>query len=509
MPQRPHFVIVFLIGVTLFTFSDCPADLSERLQQSDFKLYAKPCPANDMSLSDVNGGKVSLSGYRGSVVILNFWKIDCPPCSAEKAILERIYRRHAGRGLAIVAVNLFDSGDRIKAYRSRGGFSFPFVFDPEQRFRIQQYRLGSGAPATFVVNADRQAIYEIPAVPTTYLLDRSGRIVGSSFSMVNWEEQPFSDLLESLLGSSPQTGLVARNSEDFSQAARQGSPATGSQEDAASRQRRTVDQRQGPPRSGNPTTRVAQAPSLPFQPPQAQMPSAGPPAGPMPQSVPSGTIPPQPVAAGQAAKQKPKGQAGVKQKPAQAAHGPEAYGQPKPYGGQAPFSVGSAPGRPAAGQTTQGPGPPPATLATPAPLSPSGPPTAPAGPGALAPLPPALPYSAATSRRPASAPPVAPDDEGNVMARIPEAVPPGWSGSRGTPPTGSLPAAQPVSRYNPFDGFILDSFGQPRMETRPQAGTQTQAPDAPAASALGQLNQDISALGSGIRDVFSRILPGR
>jgi peroxiredoxin len=508
MPQRLRVMIVLLIGVTLFTFSDSPANLSERLQQTDFKLYAKPCPANDMSLSDVNGDRVSLSACRGKVVILNFWKIDCPPCSAEKVILERIYRKYAGRGLAIVAVNLFDPGDRIKAYRSRGGFSFPFVFDPEKRFSVQQYRLGSGAPATFVVNAGKQAIYEIPAVPTTYLLNRSGQIVGSSSAMVNWEEQPFSDLLESLLEPLTQGGAMARSSEAFSQVAGQGFNANSPQEATAGRQGKVVDQRQEPPGSVNPTTRVAQAPPLPFQPPQAQMPPAAPQANPVPQYAPSSTIPPQPVATGQAAKKKAQVQPGVKPKATQAAQRPQAYTPPKPYGGQAPLAASSAPGKPVSGQTTQRPVP-PATPATPTPFPPSGPPATPAASGTLTPLPPALPYSGAPSRGSAGAPPVTPDEEGNVMARIPGAVSPGWSGSSGRPASGSLPAAQPVTRSNPIDGFILDSFGQVRAETPSRAGRQARPPDAPAASALGQLNQDISALGSGIRDVFSRILPGR
>jgi hypothetical protein len=73
----------------------------------------------------------------------------------------------------------------------------------------------------------------------------------------------------------------------------------------------------------------------------------------------------------------------------------------------------------------------------------------------------------------------------------------------------ALPPAQPVTGRNPIGGFILESFGTGRPPATQQQGVQPAAPEAPPSSIFGQLNQDIQALGEGIRDTFYRVLPAR
>lgn len=499
MIKRSSAATLLFAVLTLFVTSESLADLRARLQESNFNLLAASCPANEMSLQDVDGGKVSLSGYIGKVVILNFWKIDCPPCSAEKAILEKIYRKYGARGLTVLAVNLFDPTDRVKAYRKKGGFSFPFAIDPDKRFAIHQYNLASGAPTACVLNSNREAIYAVPAVPTTYLLNRNGQVVGSSFGMVNWEEQPFTELLESLLGPSEKSPLMARNVDNFARVARQGSNPTDPREASDTDQGSSSAQVQANPGSARATTRVVQATPLPFQPPHAPMPSAG--TQPGPTVAPRSTSTLQQGAAGQSSKPAVQGQTGKKPKPAQAARVPAAHAAPQPYGsptGGSPLP-GLTPQRPAASTM-------PAIPAAPSGSAPS----APGATGTLGPLPPGIPYSSAPGRTPAATPPLAPDDEGNIMARIPaESASRGWNSQDGQPGPGNLPPAQPIGGSNPIGGFILDSFGQPRPTTPRPGGEQMRPPGTPPASVLGQLNEDLSALGSGIRDAFSRIMPSR
>ena len=97
---------------------------ADQFRGSNFNLYSSRCPANDMNLRDLKGRSISLSGLRGKVVILNFWRIDCPPCAMEKPILERIYRQYGPQGLAILSVNLFDNYNRIVSYVQNKGLTF-------------------------------------------------------------------------------------------------------------------------------------------------------------------------------------------------------------------------------------------------------------------------------------------------------------------------------------------------------------------------------------------------
>jgi thiol-disulfide isomerase/thioredoxin len=176
---------------------------ADQFRGSNFNLYSSRCPANDMKLRDLQGRTVSLSGLRGKVVILNFWKIDCPPCAMEKPILERIYRQYGPRGLAILSVNLFDNYNRIVSYVQSKGLTFTVAYDPEKHLSVRSQTLASGHCTNFVVNPKSEAIYEIAGVPTTYVIDRNGRIVGHCSGMINWEQPPFPQLLESLLGPRP------------------------------------------------------------------------------------------------------------------------------------------------------------------------------------------------------------------------------------------------------------------------------------------------------------------
>ncbi len=121
------------------------AALPDQLKALNLSLYPAPCPANDMALQDLNGRQITLSSLRGKVVLLNFWKIDCPPCSMEKPILERIFRKYAARGLEVMAVNLVDEASQQQAYCQANGFTFKFAFDPDNLLSLRQQVLGSGA----------------------------------------------------------------------------------------------------------------------------------------------------------------------------------------------------------------------------------------------------------------------------------------------------------------------------------------------------------------------------
>ena len=55
-------------------------------------------------LRDINGRSISLSDYRGKVVLLNFWATWCPPCRAEIPELIKWQRKYRGRGLQVIGV---------------------------------------------------------------------------------------------------------------------------------------------------------------------------------------------------------------------------------------------------------------------------------------------------------------------------------------------------------------------------------------------------------------------
>ncbi|MFH1113016.1 MAG: redoxin domain-containing protein [Pseudomonadota bacterium] len=517
-----------------------PEGLPDLLKSHNFNIYPAPCPANNMVLRDLGGNVVDLNALRGKVVILNFWKIDCQPCSIEKPILEQIHRKYSGRGLEIVAVNLFDDHGRVKSYAKRHGFGYRFCGDPENRFTVRKQSLGGGTPSTFIVNSKSEAIYEVPGVPTTYLIDRTGQVIGNGVGMVNWAEGPLEALIESLLG--PPSRPASQNNYAFSDVARQGPVADPTIRQAGPR--RTNEN------PSSPADRQVDAP------PVAPSASDGardvrPPAAPDPAGTHSVSTPDKkPARTGK--------ELGTKQrrteirelhrtqsKPNRKAQAvknsstprPE-YGKPKLYRSPAEDRGNPSPVLPASPPMAQGAG---GTLAPPMPGVPpaagSPMPSPPPDQSAGSALPAAMPYTPpniSTDRKPAPRPFV-PDDNGQIMAEIPTraATPPGkdLESPRQSDSAGSPYARPRMPAANPIDSFILDSFegGAPQRQTQPpqalypqsgrdgqsadadphQAGGRQESGAAPASSLLGQLSHDVQSLGEGIKQTFSGWWPGK
>ncbi|MBS1234910.1 MAG: thiol:disulfide interchange protein, partial [Nitrospirae bacterium] len=61
--------------------------------------------APDFTIKDLAGKNISLSAFKGKVVLLNFWATWCPPCRAEMPALNKLYREKKNRGLEIIAVS--------------------------------------------------------------------------------------------------------------------------------------------------------------------------------------------------------------------------------------------------------------------------------------------------------------------------------------------------------------------------------------------------------------------
>ncbi len=479
----------------------------------NFSLYPTPCPANEMTLRDLSGSQVNLAALRGKVIILNFWKIDCIPCAAEKAILERMYRKYAARGLAVLSVNLFDNHERMRNYLGSGGYSFTFAYDPDKRYSAQTQALGSGVPTCFVINSNAEAIYEIPVVPTTYVINRHGQIIGRSFGMINWEQGPFVDLLESLLGSPTQ---VLAQANPHRTVPPQPTPMTG----------QTEYSRPQTPQRDEPTTGVTQpVPSgpvtarfLPFQ-------GARPPA--------AAATDPARAASSSRAKVSKRPEAPVSRQDTSTRMVGQKSGSARlgdvsaePYASQGrsrpsplhqptrapqPVSQGSPHQR-----TAYRADPPlPATSAAPS--------TAAAPPMPPTTLPPAVPYSSygtrssvststpgGASRAQRPAPPVEADGDGYVMAKVP-----GMPRSQGTerpsvrPAPGAgqpAPAVIPVERQDSFNRLVLDSFASPQAQpVSPQAVLPPRSSGQSDSSLFGQLNK----IRTGIRDAITRPLSGK
>ena len=86
--------------------------------------------APPLELSDVKGGTISLAGYRGTAVWLNFMASWCPPCYDELPLMQRYWGRFKDKGLVIVGVDIKESKEQAAALVKQVGVTFPVGVDP-------------------------------------------------------------------------------------------------------------------------------------------------------------------------------------------------------------------------------------------------------------------------------------------------------------------------------------------------------------------------------------------
>lgn len=113
-------------------------------------------PAPDFTLKAVDGRVISLSDYRGKVVLINFWAVGCMPCRMEMVHIRNVYEHYEGR-LVILAVNAWD----------------------EPREVVKSFADKQELPFLVLLNGRKvhTESYKGKAVPMGVLVDGQGRIV--------------------------------------------------------------------------------------------------------------------------------------------------------------------------------------------------------------------------------------------------------------------------------------------------------------------------------------------
>jgi len=128
------------------------AQASNAANSSSNNVAAEPAP--DVDLKTTDGKPLKLSELRGQVVLLNFWATWCVPCRSEIPGLNEMQRGLAARGLRVVGVTTSDSADLVREYQK----------DVRQDYTVA---LGDDGVA---------AKYAVGVLPTTFVIDREGRI---------------------------------------------------------------------------------------------------------------------------------------------------------------------------------------------------------------------------------------------------------------------------------------------------------------------------------------------
>jgi len=114
------------------------------------------------------GSRVRLADLRGKVVVLDFWASWCAPCRAEAPVIDRVARRHDGKGVVVLGVTTSDDDwQRAVQFVKSHGLGYTTVFDEGDH----------------VANA-----FQVRELPTLVVIDKNGIVTAVRPRMVHEEE---------------------------------------------------------------------------------------------------------------------------------------------------------------------------------------------------------------------------------------------------------------------------------------------------------------------------------
>jgi len=127
-----------------------------------FSAVPASAKATDFLLNDLNGKPISSNIYKGKAVLLAFFRTECPACQDEMPQIEPLYKKYRSKKFDIVGISVREDADVVKAFARDKKLSFTVVLDDE----------GGLASA-----------YQVRFIPRLILLDKSGKIKFTSYSI--------------------------------------------------------------------------------------------------------------------------------------------------------------------------------------------------------------------------------------------------------------------------------------------------------------------------------------
>lgn len=132
----------------------------------------------DMPLISLSGEKINLSDFKNTVIFLNFWATWCPPCIAEMPNIQSLYEQYRdNEDIVFVMVSLDEDPSKARNFLEERGFTF----------------------GSYQLNGIRPKVFQSSVIPTTFVINKKGRLVSRKKGMANYNTASFKFFLDQLL----------------------------------------------------------------------------------------------------------------------------------------------------------------------------------------------------------------------------------------------------------------------------------------------------------------------
>lgn len=147
--MKKIFLVAFVISaiISLFILTGCKSSYG------DFKLM------------DIDGNEMSLSDFAGKIVVLNFWATWCSPCRVEIPYFIEVYNKYKDKGVQFIGVSNEDAST-LRSFAEDYNINYPILID----------------------NAGVIEEWGIRAIPTTFILNKDGKVIFKNIGMMTREQ---------------------------------------------------------------------------------------------------------------------------------------------------------------------------------------------------------------------------------------------------------------------------------------------------------------------------------
>jgi len=137
-----------------------------------------PIADYNLIVKDLDGNLVKMEDYRGKVIFLNFWATWCLPCVAELPSINKLYLNFKEKDVVFLLISN-ESLEKVEKYHNRKKYSVPFMLED--------------------ATSNIPLMYNSPAIPTTFIINKKGEIVKASSGAEDWNSDEFANSLNKLL----------------------------------------------------------------------------------------------------------------------------------------------------------------------------------------------------------------------------------------------------------------------------------------------------------------------